>query len=230
MSNRLVLDYLTSVSLIVKRSSQLVVMSALLAVVAGCSSAASKVETWEGDPTSAATAATLEAPGAIEVKQVNGRSMTNFLMDDLALDYALLPGENEVVFTYKTIWAKSGVVDSGESKVHVVKSEPQVVRFTAEPNAVYKFQYQKPETRQDAEAAMPAFTAAIVTNSGALVARSHAWTPRQVADRTPVSSPAASGGSSEAEGSSGDALQRLKSIWATASEEQKKAFLRWAFE
>lgn len=229
MSNPSVVDYMMSVSLIIKRSSQLVVAGAFLAALAGCSSAVTKVETWEGNAPSATNAATLEAPGEIEVQEVNGRSMTNFLMDDLALDYALLPGENEVVFTYKTIWAKSGVVENGESKVHVVKSEPQVVRFTAEPDAVYKFRYQKPESRQKAEAAMPAFTAAVVTTAGKLVARSHAWVPHQVADRTPVTSPVSSADMSASEGA-GDALQTLKSVWATASEEQKKAFLRWAFE
>ena len=91
----------------------------------GCASSVSVVETWEGNPAAASNAATLEAPGEIRVTRVNGRAMTNFLMDDLALDYALLPGENEVVFVYKTIWAKSGVVRNGESKVHVIESEPQ---------------------------------------------------------------------------------------------------------
>ncbi len=230
MSNRPVVDYLASISLIMKRSCQLLVVSAFLAALAGCSSAVTKVETWEGDSPSAANAATLEAPGEIEVQEVNGRSMTNFLMDDLALNYALLPGENEIVFTYKTIWAKSGVVENGESKVHVVESEPQVVRFTAEPGAIYQFRYKKPESRQKAEAAMPAFTAAVVTASGRVVARSHAWAPRQVAERTPVSSPASSADAPAGTDGGGDALQTLKSVWATASEEQKKAFLRWAFE
>lgn len=72
--------------------------------------------------------------------------MTNYLMDDLALDYALLPGENQVVFTYKTIWAKTGVVQNGESKVHVIESEPQVVRFEAAPNETYRFEFDKPES------------------------------------------------------------------------------------
>jgi uncharacterized protein YccT (UPF0319 family) len=196
-----------------------------MAMVMGCSSALTKVETWQGDPPSAASAAILEAPGEIQVVQVNGRSMTNFLMDDLALEYALLPGENEIVFTYETIWAKSGVVRNGESKVHTIESAPQVVHFTAEPNAIYKFRYQKPESRRDAEKLMPTFTAAVISAEGATVAQSRAWAPEQAPNRTPILSSGVS-----AEASDGNTLETLKSIWATATEEDKKTFLRWAFE
>ncbi|HTN33308.1 MAG TPA: DUF2057 family protein [Marinobacter sp.] len=230
MSVRHVFVYLKSTSRLIKRGGYLTLLAAVLAMVVGCSSALTKVETWQGNPPSAASAAVLKVPGEIQVEQVNGRSMTNYLLDDLALDYALLPGENEVVFTYKTIWAKSGVVKNGESKVYTVKSEPQVVHFTAEPEAIYKFSYQKPESRRDAEQMMPAFTAAVVTAGGASVAQSHTWVPEQAPARTPVSLTKTPVGVSEIEGADGNTLETLKSIWATASEEDKKTFLRWAFE
>lgn len=107
---------------------------ALVAMVllAGCSSTMSNVQTWEGDAVDSSQAAVLESPGEIRVQQVNGRKLGNFLMDDLALNYELLPGENQVVFTYKTIWAKSGVVRNGESKVHVVETAPQAVMINAQ--------------------------------------------------------------------------------------------------
>lgn len=154
----------------------------------GCASSVSVVETWEGNPAAASNAATLEAPGEIRVTRVNGRAMTNFLMDDLALDYALLPGENEVVFVYKTIWAKSGVVRNGESKVHVIESEPQVVRFEAEAGETYRFDFDQPESRQEAEQEMPEFSAEIVSLAGASVATSTVWDPseRMTAARTPI--------------------------------------------
>jgi len=106
---------------------------ALVAMVllAGCSSTMSNVQTWEGGAVDSSQAAVLESPGEIRVQQVNGRKLGNFLMDDLALNYELLPGENQVVFTYKTIWAKSGVVRNGESKVHVVETAPQAVMIGA---------------------------------------------------------------------------------------------------
>ncbi|WP_228705906.1 DUF2057 family protein [Marinobacter sp. es.048] len=194
----------------------------------GCASSVSVVETWEGNPAAASNAATLETPGEIRVTRVNGRVMTNFLMDDLALDYALLPGENEVVFVYKTIWAKSGVVRNGESKVHVIESEPQVVRFEAEAGETYLFDFDQPESRQEAEQEMPEFSAAIVSSAGMAVASSTVWDGEEqmAASRTPI--PASTSDSTSVSGD--NALEQLKTIWETASDEEKKAFLRWAFE
>lgn len=204
------------------------VVAVVVMSLVGCASSVSVVETWEGSPTAAANAATLEAPGEIRVTQVNGRAMTNFLMDDLALDYALLPGENEVVFVYKTIWAKSGVVRNGESKVHVIESEPQVVRFEAEAGETYRFDFDRPESRREAEQEMPEFSAAIVSSTGAAVASSTVWDREEqmTASRTPI--PASSADSAPVSGD--NALEQLKTIWETASDEDKKAFLRWAFE
>jgi len=199
----------------------------LVFALAGCASSISRVETWEGAPANAGDAATLKAPGEIEVSKVNGKSVTNFMMDDLALDYALLPGQSEVVFTYKTIWARSGVVENGESKVHVIESEPQVVRFEANPGAVYRFDFDKPSSRAEAEQMIETFSATIVSENGQEVAQSEDYDPRDsVAARTPIPSTDGSGSGM----SGGNALDQLKSIWATASEEEKRQFLRWAFE
>ncbi|AOY90261.1 DUF2057 domain-containing protein [Marinobacter salinus] len=210
----------------VKQVARWALAGLFLATLAGCSSNAARVETWQGSPAAATNAATLETPGAIKVSQVNGRNMTNFLMDDLALDYALLPGENEVVFINKTIWAKSGVVENGESKVHVIKSDPQVVRFTVEPGTVYRFRYDQPKTRSEAESMREDFSATVITDDGKVVAESSVWEGRPAADRTPVLSNDGNAGAV----SGGGALDTLKAVWATASEEEKKAFLRWAFE
>lgn len=204
-------------------------LAVLLAMaLVGCASGVSVVETWEGNPQAAASAAKLKAPGEIRVTQVNGRDMTNFLMQDLALDYALLPGENQVVFVYKTIWAKTGVVSNGESKVHVIESQPQVVRFEAEAGNTYHFEFPKPDSRQEAERMMPEFSAAIVSSSGQTVASSTDWTAEEqaMASRTPIPGSPSDG----TVGSSGSALDQLKAIWKTASDEEKKTFLRWAFE
>lgn len=203
----------------------------LLSFLVGCSSAVTKLETWEGDPATAVNAATLKAPGAIHISRVNGRAVTNYLMDDLALDYALLPGESEVVFTYKTIWAKAGVVSNGESKVHVIESEPKVVRFEASPDETYRFEFDKPESRRQAERMMPEFSAAIVGADGQVLAQSANWSPADstFAARTPV--PGDQAANDEALSSEGvSSLSRLKAVWATATDEEKKAFLRWAFE
>ncbi len=214
--------------------AQAMLSAVLLLALAGCSSAITKLETWEGSPATAVNAATLKAPGAIHVSRVNGRSMTNYLMDDLALDYALLPGENQVVFTYKTIWAKTGVVQNGESKVHVIESEPQVVRFEAAPNETYRFEFDKPESRRQAEEMIPKFSAAVVGASGQTLAQSSSWSPGDSAlvARTPMpdepNTQAADGEYFPSKGES--SLNRLKAVWETATDEERKSFLRWAFE
>ncbi|WP_138441935.1 DUF2057 family protein [Marinobacter alexandrii] len=208
----------------IKRVSRSLFASVLVIALAGCASSMTRVETWDGEPEAASQAATLKAPGDIKVTQVNGRNMSNFLMDDLALDYALLPGENEVVFTHKTIWAKSGVVENGESKVHVYLSEPQVVRFNAEQDEVYRFRFPEPKSRAEAEQMAETFMATVVTEDGQAVADSKSWAPQQAPDRTPI--PA----SRAVDSADDSALDRLKAVWATATEDEKKAFLRWAFE
>lgn len=206
----------------------------LLLVLAGCSSALTKIETWEGSPATAVNAATLKSPGSIHVSRVNGRSMTNYLMDDLALDYALLPGENQVVFTYKTIWAKTGAVQNGESNVHVIESEPQVVRFDAAPNETYRFEFDKPGSRRQAEEMIRKFSAAVVGPSGQALAQSSIWSPGDSAQvaRTPMpDEPNTQAADGEVLSSKNESsLNRLKAVWETATDEEKKAFLRWAFE
>ena len=198
-------------------------------VMAGCASSVARVDTWEGQLPATTKPAVLQAPGEIQVVSVNGRNMTNFLIEDLALDYGLLPGENEVVFRYKTIWAKSGVVRNGESKVHVIESSNQVARFTASPDAVYGFEFDKPASRQEAETMMESFSAKIVAGNGTVVAVSEEWDgqSRLTDNRTPVP---ASGVESTGLPQEGGTLDKLKAIWADASDEDKKAFLRWAFE
>lgn len=207
---------------------RLLLPAVMLVVLAGCSSSMTRVETWQGNPAQAINAATLKTPGEIRVIEVNGRSMGNFLMDDLALDYALLPGRNDVVFVYKTIWAKTTVVDNGESKVVVVESKPQLASFDAKAGTVYEFRFDKPSSVREAEREMKDFSAKIVTSAGQLATVSTNYEPSQALVRTPI--PEAAGASATPVTAQGNALDTLKAVWANASDEEKKTFLRWAFE
>ena len=200
----------------------------LSVTLVGCASSLTRVDAWQGNPEGAATPAVLKTPGEIQVAAINGRSMTRFMLDDLALDYGLLPGETEVVFTYKTIWARTGVVRDGESKVHTVESEQQVVRFDAQPGAEYRFRFDKPSSRQHAEAMMADFSAAIIDSNGVVVAESGKWDGLSQANdsRTPLGT--STSGASAGPGST--TLERLQALWKDATEEEKRNFLRWAFE
>lgn len=214
------------------KAARYAVAAIAVVILAGCSSNMSNIKTWQGDDVDVSETAVLKAPGEIQVQQVNGRTLTNFLMDDLALDYELLPGENQVVFTYKTIWAKSGVVRNGESKVHVIETAPQAVTIDAQPGETYRFSFEPPASRSEAEIFASEFAADIVNTSGEAVASAGPWDgssaePSRVA-RAPVGS-----GSSAAESESGDdsdTLAELKALWSEASEEERRSFLRWAFE
>jgi len=203
----------------------------VMAVITGCSTGVSRVQTWEGTVENAGQVALLSAPGAVKVREVNGKPMTGFLIDDLDLDYELLPGENRVVFTYKTIWAKAERADNGESKVHVVETPRQIVTINAKPGETYQFDIEKAETRQQAEAQARNFSVALVNASGQTVATSSPWTvsdSRQAVARAPV--PESQKADLPADVSSATTLEQLQSLWGDATEEEKREFLRWAFE
>ncbi|WP_406988106.1 DUF2057 family protein [Marinobacter sp. GN3S48] len=187
------------------------------------------VQTWDGDAAESGTAL-LKAPGDIRVTKVNGRNMGNFLMDDLALNYDLLPGENQVVFSYKTIWAKAGVVRNGESKVHVVETEPHAATFTAQAGETYRFDFDKPDSRRDAEVLREDFSGAIVNEAGEEVARFEPWDGEPVVAASPARTPVSSEASATTDAVDGNTLEQLKALWHKASEEEKRTFLRWAFE
>lgn len=201
-----------------------------LILLSGCSSSMTRVQTWDGAAADASQVAILEAPGTIRVEEVNGRAMPRFLVEDLSLSYELLPGENQIVFTYRTIWARSGVVENGESKVHVVETPRQILTIDAEPEARYQFEIDEPRTRAEAQAMARDFSVNLLDSGGQVVATSAPWVAPNVgntATRAPV--PDSPGGSAPA-GASAPTLDRLKSLWGEASEEEKREFLRWAFE
>ncbi len=217
-----------------------------VAAVTGCSSnGLTRVQTWEGAAVS--NAAILKAPSAIKVQSVNGRETGNFLMDDLALDYELLPGTNTVVFTYKTIWAKSGIVrDKNESNVHVVETEPQQVVIDARAGEVYRFEVPEITSRSEAERFAADFHVRVVTDAGQRVATSGPYTApvpslpsRQGATATVVAGQAAGPASVQPEAGSQaragvdsrlNTLDGLKLLWERASGEEKREFLKWAFD
>jgi uncharacterized protein YccT (UPF0319 family) len=206
-----------------------------LAVITGCSSGMSRVQTWEGTVENADQVAVLSSPGAINVREVNGQLMTSFLIDDLSIDYELLPGENRIVFVYKTIWSKSEAVENGESKVHVVETPRQTVTINAEPGETYQFQIEKPDNRRQAEALVRDFSVAVVSSGGQTVATSSLWTASGVASdsqkavtRAPV--PDSRPATAPVDATAATTLEQLKLLWGDASEEEKREFLRWAFE
>lgn len=209
----------------VPKIAGLSVIAWVVIIMAGCSSQLSRVQTWDGETMEASQLAVLKAPAEIKIKEVNGQRVTNFLLDDLVFDYELLPGNNQVVFTYKTIWAKTGVVKSSESKVHVVETTPQQVTIAAQAGATYSFEVPKPENRRAAEAVVADFSGKVVDESGATVAT---ITPYVESSAIIVASPGAP--AAPATDNALNTLDGLKVLWKKASAEEKREFLDWAFQ
>ncbi|WP_417548072.1 DUF2057 family protein [Marinobacter segnicrescens] len=224
---------------------QLTVVLAIFAI-AGCSSTGvSRVKTYDGG-SSIGGVAVLKAPSTIKVQEVNGREVGNFLLEDLALDYELQPGQNIVVFTHKTIWAKSGVVRDGESAVHVVETGPQQVVIDARAGQEYRFDIPEVNNRREAERLAADFSVAVLAAGGGTVARSQPFEgypqqpqmagPAQVVTPSQPYSPQAGQpapvyqGGQSGPGSRVETLEALKMLWERASGDEKREFLRWAFD
>lgn len=224
---------------------KLLISVLVLVVVSGCSSTGmSRVQTWEGE--ASGEVAVLKAPSAVKLREVNGRKVGNFLMDDLAIDYELLPGTNTVVFTHKTIWAKSGVIRDGESAVHVVESAPQQLVIDTRPGEVYRFDIPEVTNRREAQQFAANFSAELVTDDGSVVARSEpfeGYPQQQVAEQQSTTGSAgqatvitgqptgAPGQGYQGQGNNRvDTLDALKVLWERASGDEKREFLQWAFD
>ncbi|WP_339806928.1 DUF2057 family protein [uncultured Marinobacter sp.] len=200
----------------------------LVVVISGCSSM-TRVQTWEGQAVSEREIATLKAPSTITVSEVNGRSMDEFLLTDVAVDYQLLVGNNTVVFSHKTIWARPSGTGTGNARVAVIESEPQVVEFEARAGEVYRFEVPEVTDRREAEALAGAFRASIVDSAGNRVADAapqgavRASEPSGPSARQPAVPDAAA---EERD----DTLGALQNLWREASDEQRREFLRWALD
>lgn len=215
----------------------IVAMVASLLLSACGSSPLKSIQTWEGQAAEPGQVAVLKAPGDITVRSVNGREVGNFLMDDLALDYELLPGRNTIVFVHETIWAKKTVVRDGESKVNKVTSGPRQVVIDAKPGEVYTFELPELSDRQEAEAFADDFNVKVTNQAGRVVASSQAYQskPPSLPRLAQAEEAPASGAESQetTAGQTGErlpALDALKVMWERASAEEKREFLRWAFE
>jgi uncharacterized protein YccT (UPF0319 family) len=216
---------ISHVSLFFNKSTRLLASLSLVVALAGCAGTLSRVQTWDGEAPKEGVAI-LETSGEIRVTTVNDNSVTNFLLDDLDLDYELLPGKNRVVFIYRSIWAKTQRNDDHESPVHVVTSEPQVLTVDAKAGETYKLAVtRKPDSRREAQVFAAAPEIVLQDGAGEVLA-----TAEQLADteeQPPMVAGAEGDGVSEAQGST---LEQLKILWDQATAEERQKFLGWALD
>lgn len=220
------------------RQALVVLLLAAGLLLSGCSTSGMKpIQTWEGPEAQPDQVAILKAPSQIKVKKINGQEVGNFLMEDLALDYQLLPGQNRIVFNYETIWAKKTVVENGESKVHKVSSGPQEIVLNAEAGKTYRFDVPKLANREEAADFVASSTIPVVNQSGTVVAEASLYqpAPNKLPTLPPASpaenTPAKVADTGEAAAAATDkTLTALKQLWNQASDDEKREFLRWALK
>lgn len=182
------------------------------------------VKTYEGDDRPADQLAVLTAPENIRVVAINGKKMPTYLLSGITTDYGLLPGEHLIEFEYEGVWA-IGKPDAEGRKSREVVSTPREARITVAPGQAFTFDFERPESMKEAEALAADFKAQIVDATGEVVAQSAVKVEAE--EVAVVQTPVLQGDASAAPVSKLDAL---KTLWATMSAEDKKAFLSWAFQ
>jgi uncharacterized protein YccT (UPF0319 family) len=242
-----------------------------LVFLVGCSST-SLVKTYDGPAVDVSRSAILSVADGIEIISVNGKKVKSYLLPQLDINYQILPGENSVVFTHETLWAKPGKKEDGGSNSELVVTKPMQVSFSAKAGEVYHFTFGQPETRAEAYDFAKTFKATLVDSSEGFIAESMLYSEAgsvssevastsvsgasvgttvgasssaAAASNVPVavagaavgvavasSSPSTAGATTAgtAQGGALPTIDGLKVLWDSASTNEKKEFLKWAFK
>ncbi len=248
----------------------------VLLFLVGCSSI-SLVKTYDGPQVDPSRSAILSVSDGIEVLSVNGKEVKKYLFSELDLNYQLLPGVNTITFTHETLWAKPGKKEIGEPNAELIVTKPMMVRFNAKVGEVYHFDFESPESKNEARNNVAGFKATLVDSSGRFVTESVLYVEgadssgnavvaaapsTQAVDLvsatggavgSSAAAVAATGGAVAGAAVAGQAaapttvtaaavapvsaqrgalptIEGLKVLWDSASTEEKKEFLKWAFK
>ncbi len=207
--------------------------------LAACSSSP-VVRTYEGEVREATEVARVLKAGDLEIVQIDGKAQKSYLLDNDAMEYELLPGTHTIVFRYSKLWALPGNKDIGEKRAEEIESELLAVTFEAQPGDTYHFEVPQLKTRETVEQFARAPELRLLTEAGHTVAESAPWSESagsraDMVAAEPVSFPetgdvAADSLASVAPGAELPPLEALKILWSKASADEKKEFLRWAFQ
>ena len=203
---------------------RLLVAIFLSSVLAACSSN-KLVKTYEGDALPTKDVATLEAGENISIVTVNGERVPDYLLSNISVNYGLKPGQNVIVFQYESIWGKAKKGKEG-ARSEVVESKLREVVINAKAGAKYSFRYENAGNLKDARLLAEGFEADIVNQKGKVLASS-----QDVQDRSAKSEQVAvSLGTDTSRAEGLPAIEAIKVLWEDLSAEEKKSFLKWAFQ
>lgn len=201
----------------------------LVVLISACSGKA--VKTYEGAALPEGEVALLIAGDNIEVTRVDGKEMKKYLLSEIDTTYALTPGKHRIVFNYTSVWA---VAPRGpeDPRSELVESPLQVVEIEVQAGDRLSFEFDEVADVREARAFAERFTANVVDNQGQVIATSDLYREAvepQVAEQTVEQANVAEDGSTSKTGGL-PALEAMKVIWEGASPEDKKAFLKWAYQ
>lgn len=224
------------------RMYRLGIMAVLLVTLSACAATGSRTKAYDRPDLPREQTATLKAPSTIKVLSINGRDTTPFMLEDVALDFSLKPGSNDIVFRYRSIWARTAVRENGDSAVNVVESGLQQASIDARSGETYTFAYDDADNVREARRLAQGFSARIVDAGGEVIARSAPYRAQgqAVAARSEPQEPAPVVGEASSSDQAQDdssalapdmsTLDALNLLWQRATREEKEAFLRRAFE
>jgi len=197
------------------------------------------VRTYEGDVRDVSEVARVLKADDLEIVEIDGKAQKSYLLDNDAMEYELLPGAHTVVFRYSKLWALPGNKDIGEKRAEEIESELLAVTFEAKPGETYHFDVPQLNARETVEQFAREPELRLLNETGHTVAQSALWKGNDAAPVDAVVSAAASSESgvssvespaSATPGAELPPLEALKILWGQASAEEKKEFLRWAFQ
>ena len=195
----------------------------LFFLLVGCSTSG-LVKTYEGPVLTPSELGKLTTSEGIFLISVNGQSITRYIINNP--NYALKAGKNLIVFQYESVWGKAKKGANGARSESVI-SEPKEVLLDVGAGKAYTFSYLRPSNVREARKFADNVQVSVYDKANNLVAES-----QKLAYHAGLMPPSAMGGVVDDSGKvkSGKALDILKLTWSTATAEEKKAFLAWAFK
>lgn len=217
------------------RFGSLLLLMCLSVLMSACSSN-KLVKTYEGELLPETSVAVLTAPENITLLSVNGKAVTQYLLSNLEVRYALQEGENLVVFQYESIWGKAIKDEETGSRAEVVQSRPLEVLINAKAGKRYNFSFLPASNVREAKALAVSFVAQIVDENKDLVTESVALgvhkeaEAQRIAKEQAILTEKADTLERSEETQSLSVIEKLKALWSQASPEQKKNFMIWVFQ
>lgn len=204
-----------------------VVLLLCVVMLSACSSG-KLVQAYQGKELPKAQLGALTAGENVSLLSVNGDRVPDYLLSGISVDYGLKPGKNVVLFQYESVWSVSRKGEDG-ARSKLVESVPREVVIDVKAGDRLSFRYAEASNIREAQRLADSFEADVVNHKGQVVASSGDVTP--TVEELPVAAASVTGSTSSVSPGAGlPAIEAMKVLWADLPAQEKKAFLKWAFQ